>query len=354
MKLYTKKEDDYIMFWFGEKNTNQMALALNRTAISIQSRIRKLDIKLYNRKLFTPEEDKYIIKNYQNKSMGEMGRELNRHKTVIRNRIIHLNLEYKKYDMKYWSKEQIELVKKMIEDYATLNEIADAVNKTERAVTAKIRTLKITIKNRRNGHPNKWTEEELNFLKNNINTMSPTNIGKQIGRTYPSIKKMIKKLGLKTKIRSNGYKHWSKEEINTLYQTAGTMCVKELTKLLPNRSYGSISNKIYELDIPWTQGTITIKEIANILNVSRPCVIRHLKQKKYFRKTKYNITPDVIPFIAQSILNNNISLGKCGASIKHLETIAKGEFETTFSKETEFKCEIPLSNCSSLAMFQDV
>lgn len=42
-----------------------------------------------------------------------------------------------------------------------------------------------------------WTEEEINYLKENYNNLTNKELGKFLNRTQSSVEKKLKKLGLK-------------------------------------------------------------------------------------------------------------------------------------------------------------
>lgn len=96
----------------------------------------------------------------------------------------------------------------------------------------------------------KWSNEELNFLKENAFKMSHEEISKNINRTKSAIRNKCYELGL-----VNIDKYWTDEEVNLLkefYLKAGESAPINLTKLAKqlSRNKSNVCRKAKELGLP--------------------------------------------------------------------------------------------------------
>lgn len=93
----------------------------------------------------------------------------------------------------------------------------------------------------------KWTIEDINFIKNNISTMTVKEISTHIGHSYCATKAKISRLGIKSQ-QEKGLL-WSEKEISILKENYPYASKEYLLKLFPNRSYTNISNKAKKLSL---------------------------------------------------------------------------------------------------------
>jgi len=89
----------------------------------------------------------------------------------------------------------------------------------------------------------KWTGEEINFLRDNYESMEHEEMGKHLGRTGSSVKAKCWKLKL-----LHSEKFWTEEEINFLRDNYGTMEHEEMGKHL-GRTRNSVRAKCWKLNI---------------------------------------------------------------------------------------------------------
>ena len=87
-----------------------------------------------------------------------------------------------------WTGEEVERLKEMNETHS-IEEIAEALNKTVAAVTLKINRLHLT-------RPTVWTKEEEEFLKNNWGVLQIDIIADAIDRSLAAIRNKVSRLGL--------------------------------------------------------------------------------------------------------------------------------------------------------------
>ena len=89
---------------------------------------------------------------------------------------------------------------------------------------------------------NTWTEEEIQFLKENYQKMTYYEISKRLGKSYASVCIKINRLELKKQKRTN----WSEEEERFIIENYPRLSVKEIADAL-GRPKTSVSSKIREL-----------------------------------------------------------------------------------------------------------
>lgn len=91
--------------------------------------------------------------------------------------------------LKRWTNEEIEFLK---ENFATMmhKELGEALNRTEQAVRAKCFELNLYKKE----YP--WTDKELEYLKTNYKNMTYRQIGKELGRTVDAVRSKAAILGI--------------------------------------------------------------------------------------------------------------------------------------------------------------
>lgn len=195
----------------------------------------------------------------------------------------------------------------------------------------------------------KWNDEEIKLLKKLASEGKTTGeiLIEFPNRSKLAIRNKLFILGIKTKRKMyknkychGDYKIWTQKEIDFLYEKAGSWKVNRVAKKL-GRTKESIYQKCNDLGINWRQGTIKSKEIERIVGVSNNCVRNHLKKMRMFRPSEFINDPDVPAKIAQSILNDEKSLSNSNVSLKHLEAVARGEYEFSDRKiKNDKKCSI--------------
>ena len=91
-----------------------------------------------------------------------------------------------------------------------------------------------------------WTDKDIEFLKENINKLSYKAIALKLGRTVKAVYGKANGLGL---TKDGVSKNWSDKELEILKSNVHKMDYEALHELLPNRTIGSIYNKVYELQL---------------------------------------------------------------------------------------------------------
>lgn len=93
----------------------------------------------------------------------------------------------------------------------------------------------------------KWSDDEVQFLKENYNDFSNSQLSNKMGRSPSSIEKKLKRLGLKKSSRSFSMK-WSDDDINFLKKNYSKMTNKELSEIL-RRSPKTILNRASKMGL---------------------------------------------------------------------------------------------------------
>lgn len=154
--------------------------------------------------------------------------------------------------VKNYTEEEIQYVKNNFKNM-TIKQIANNLNKKESSVYNVVRKLGL-IKQEHN----KWSDEEIEFLKTNYISMTSEEISCYIKHSVDAINTMRDRLGL---IRN---KHWSEKEIQFLKDNFELTLFSELSKVL-GRTEGAIRAKCFDLNLfkntPWTDDEVSfIKE----------------------------------------------------------------------------------------------
>lgn len=150
-----------------------------------------------------------------------------------------------------WTDEQ---VKYLIDNYKctndSINEIAEHLGKTYRAVQLKASKLGITKKR------NKFNEEHLKFVSENYLTMSDGKIAEHLGLSERTIRDQRNKHGFtkESKYSPSPAVKWSEEETQYLIDNYHTKTYYEMAKFL-GRSRKSLERKAINLNLGLKGGT---------------------------------------------------------------------------------------------------
>lgn len=146
-----------------------------------------------------------------------------------------------------YTEEEIQYIKNNFSNM-TIKQIANNLNKKDSSVYNVVRKLGL-IKQKHN----KWTEEEIHFLKSNYVNMTSEEISHYIKHSVDAINTMRDRLNL---VKN---KNWLNEEIQFLKDNFETTLFSELSKIL-GRTENAIRAKCFELNLfknsPWTDDEI--------------------------------------------------------------------------------------------------
>lgn len=118
----------------------------------------------------------------------------------------------------------------------------------------------------------KWNKEELEFLKENYNIKSISNIAIEIGRSYNAVRLKASEVGIKKD-------NWTDEEIEYLCKSWGKTSVKTIARNL-NKTVASVNIKGYRMfgSRADFQGYYTCSELAKALNLNKSTIVGYCKQ----------------------------------------------------------------------------
>lgn len=92
-----------------------------------------------------------------------------------------------------------------------------------------------------------WSDEEIEFLKNNYQRMSIFEMAKQLGRSYYAVSHMLRRLGLKKNDR--GGKLWTEEEDEMLRKLVSAGLPQKTIAFILNRTIPSIQSRMKYLGL---------------------------------------------------------------------------------------------------------
>lgn len=249
-----------------------------------------------NQRIWTSEEDEYIKSNFGNKPFSEMAKHLNCAITIVQNRAKTLGFEVEKKTARRWTEEEIKLLKIMAPKYLNKT-IARKLNRSINELNKKARELGIKLIVKRPV----WKKWKIKFLKENINILSLSQIGKELEVNYYQIMDKLDELGIEY---NNNF--WSEEEINILTELADKVYIRELAKTTKlselvkelNRTSSSIKSMAKKLEINiisdrknWTEEEYNLlekltmidkktpKEIADIFGRSEDAIIIKINRR---------------------------------------------------------------------------
>ncbi len=145
-----------------------------------------------------------------------------------------------------------------------------------------------------------WTEQEIEFLKENYRKLPAIEVAKILNRKVRDIFQKTHRLNLE------GKRHWTEEEIKVLRDTIH-LTSKETAKLL-NRSVGSVDAKRFELGIIKTNINFKITKLGeknpqwkgdNVKNNALHAWIRRHKPKPEFCENCKKVPPFDLANISQ-------------------------------------------------------
>lgn len=154
--------------------------------------------------------------------------------------------------IKNYTNEELNYIKNNYNN-KTIKEISQGINKSFNSVCNAVRKLGL----KKQIH-NEWTEEEINFLKSNYINMTSAEISYHIAHSVDAINTMRDKLNL---VRN---RNWTNEEIQFLKDNFESMMFCDLSKIM-NRTDGALRAKCFDLNLfkntPWSDDEINfVKE----------------------------------------------------------------------------------------------
>ncbi|MBQ4583792.1 MAG: hypothetical protein IJA94_02770 [Bacilli bacterium] len=318
---WTEEELKKLKCLASKKTITELAKYFKTTESAISTVAYHNKIILKDDKVHWTEEDNKLLKKLaQTMDLLELAKEMNRTTAAIRLQARRLNISIipnKEYAASLWSEEDDNILINLAKEGKTLLEICDLMNKKDKMILKKARSLGIVL-NIEEQCP--WTEDEIKRLRELAKTKKLSELVKELNRTSTSIYKIAQKFDIEIicdrkrwteeeyvllekltmvdkktpkeiakildrtedaiivkinrrglQIQTNDKRYWKPEEETLLADLWGTTSYELLAKEL-NRSVSSIKNKAFQLGlgaaIEGNYNGLTIKEISTLLNVN--------------------------------------------------------------------------------------
>lgn len=247
------------------------------------------------------DEVTYLKENYLSLKYEEIGKILDRSCISIERKVGSLGLQRREYKPKFKSgtkpKEKNEIAKKLrwtkedenflIENYDLLevNELSSYLNRTPNSVLKKIKRLadnKSLIPKQKRCRNEEW---KINFIVKNFFILDRKEIAHITNLTEDQVYHIARYRGLKATDRE--YKKYSEDEISILKDNWSDRNIKNIIKLLPNRTERSIISKASHL------GLFCDKTLAN--TACDGSILDSGEEKALYEFIKFNLDIEVKP-----------------------------------------------------------
>lgn len=212
---------------------------------SIMSQLFKKGVTCRNSRtdLWTEEECEILKNNYYlgMKRLLELLPNKTNNGIWNHSRILSLNIPY----IIDWQYEEIELLKSLCDGTRTYDDLQKCFpNKTIKQINGKCK--KLNINNLVKKRIDYWSEDEYNYLINNYNILSISEIIDYLGRTINAIETKASKL----KLTNNTSQSWTQEEIDLLYELHKNKIDRSTVfEVFNYRTYPSVKGQIKKLKL---------------------------------------------------------------------------------------------------------
>lgn len=145
---------------------------------------------------YTPEDDALIRRMVEDGcTTNEIAREMNRHPSSVGRRMDKLGLtRLRRLKARKWTPEMDAILERFAEKESR-EQIGKRLNMSKGAVIGRMRRLGLTGLSPE--APKPWSEEEDAFLRENVGSMTQADMGRELNREASSISLRLKKLGLR-------------------------------------------------------------------------------------------------------------------------------------------------------------
>lgn len=128
---------------------------------------------------------------------------------------------------KTWMKEEL---KYLLNNWGEvpLQQIMESLGRTEDSIVRKARRIGLDVKKKKEEQlKRKWTNDEIEFLKNNYKTITSNVIADYVNKTASVVRKKARALGISSTVN-----HWDEDEEKFLKENWGVICVYSIAKKL--------------------------------------------------------------------------------------------------------------------------
>ena len=272
-KIWTTEEIELLKIMAPKYLNKTIAKKLNRSVKELNKKARELEIKLiFKRPVWKKWKIKYLKENINVLPISKIQSELEIHYYQIMDKLEELGIEYN--SSYYWTEEEVNILTEL-STKVYIGEIAKILHRNEAAVISKATKMNldyIVIKQ-------SYTEEELQYIKDNWGIIPITDIARNLKVTRIMIQNQADKMNL-PKLGSNPYRKWAEPELEKLRTLAPKKTITELAKIFntTNDAITSIASRnsiiLNDAKIHWTkEDNETLKELAKTLDLSELALI---------------------------------------------------------------------------------
>ncbi len=167
---------------------------------------------------------------------------------------------------KNWTQQEMQYLKENW-GQASLAQIMQSLDRTEDSVMRKARRLGLNVnKSEEDKLKKRWSEEEDNFIIENYRVLTVEVISKRLGRTVPAIRKRALALGVTEEVS-----RWTPEEMEFLNEKWGILNLETIAKKL-NRTRNSVLLKAHQMSLREQVAAngiyLTPNDISSILGIN--------------------------------------------------------------------------------------
>ena len=268
---WTEEENEMLRNLAKSYDLSELAEKMNKSTSSIRLQAQRKNIKIIPNKNSVKstwyDEDNVKLQNLaaEGKTLLEISNLMNKTDTLILRKAKELGLEIKRNGDRKWTDEEIEKLRELAKT-KKISELVKELNRTSSSIKAYCQSKGIKIINERK----KWTEEEYKLLEKltMIDKKTPKEIAEILDRTEDAVILKINRRGLQ--IQTNDKRFWKKDEEVLLEDLWGNESIEIIAKKL-NRTPSSIKNKAFQLGLGSTiennYNGLTIKEISELFNI---------------------------------------------------------------------------------------
>lgn len=205
-RRWERSDEEFLRENYGRTPAGQIATALSRTPSSIQGRASHLHLTRTTARRFnmpwTEVDERYLLANYGRSTLTEIASRLNRTSIAVRLRAYRprWGVRPSVRARNIWSTSDDELLRANYGQVPTAR-LAQRLRRTVSSINCRAFTLGLTRHFTRSP-AKEWRKDEDDFLRAQYGRIRPSEIGKRIGRTRPSIYHRAEVLGLAASLRS--------------------------------------------------------------------------------------------------------------------------------------------------------
>ena len=251
---WTERELELLKSNFHKATFKELSVSIGKPVSTIYVKSRLLGLRKESgtgcgdRRSWSQAEDNLLREHYSTCSIDDIAKRLNRSNEAIYSRGNKLALKRVNPSPASqnfgdaWSPKEIEILKQAAPKF-NRNEIAKIINRSPEAIKSKLTRMGIEAIQAPDSR-NLWTNEQINFLENNLLELSIKDISSALGRSERAISHMRMKLGL----QKHKYSAWSAEDTIYLKNNYHTASWQELIGTLC-RTYYQIRDKARRLSL---------------------------------------------------------------------------------------------------------